>query len=200
MFQAKSKRLSLGCITRHLKASSCRMQAMFAEVAVPVFIRQTFTYRLPGELWRRARVGCRVVVAFNKKLLTEFIVGLHETIEGEISALEIRDVEELIDETPIIEREMLDLTKWMSDYYYAAWGECIRSALPAGGAVATEQMLSIYQAGRTELANFSGGFAWSSTKHQALELLFNLGTLNLRELERQLPKTQVASLVRTLKH
>jgi primosomal protein N' (replication factor Y) len=173
---------------------------MFAEVAVPVFIRQTFTYRLPGDMSRRAQIGCRVVVPFNKKLLTGFIVALHETLEGEISVLEIREVEELIDETPIIEREMLDLTKWMSDYYYAAWGECIRSALPSGAAVATEQMLSITDAGRTELANFSGGFAWSSTKHQALELLFNLGTLNLRELERQLPKTQVASLVRTLKH
>src|ERR1044071_8839737 len=135
------------------------MQAMLVEVAVPVFIRQTFTYRLPGDLSQRARIGCRVVVPFNKKLLTGFIVGLHETLNGELPTSEIRDVEELIDETPVIEREMLDLTKWMSDYYYAAWGECIRSALPAGAAIATEQMLSITDAGRTELASFSGGFA-----------------------------------------
>ncbi|MEW6129037.1 MAG: primosomal protein N' [Acidobacteriota bacterium] len=188
------------CVTRHLARHRVQCTAMFAEVAVPVFIRQTFTYRLPGDMARRAQIGCRVVVPFNKKLLTGFIVALPENLEGEYPTMEIRDVEELIDETPVIEREMLALTRWMSDYYYAAWGECIRAALPAGAAVATEQMLTITDAGRSELANFSGGFAWSSTKHQALELLFNLGTLNVKELERQLPKTQVASLVRTLRH
>jgi primosomal protein N' len=36
---------------------------MFAEVAVPVYIRQTFTYRLLGDMAARAQVGCRVVVS-----------------------------------------------------------------------------------------------------------------------------------------
>ena len=173
---------------------------MFAEVAIPVFIRQTFTYKLIGELSRRARIGCRVVVPFNKKLLTGFIVNFHETLEGEVPLNDIREVEELIDETPIIESDMLELTRWMSDYYYASWGECIRAALPSGAAVATEQMLTITNAGRNELALHSGGFGWASSKHQALELLFNLGTLNTKELERHLPKAQVSSLIRQLRN
>jgi primosomal protein N' (replication factor Y) len=173
---------------------------MFAEVAIPVFIRQTFTYKLVGELSRRARIGCRVVVPFNKKLLTGFIVNLRETLQGEVSPQDIREVEELIDEAPIIEREMLELTRWMSDYYYASWGECIRAALPSGAAVATEQMFTITNAGRAELALHSGGFGWASAKHQALELLFDLGTLNTRELERHLPKAQVVSLIRQLRN
>jgi primosomal protein N' (replication factor Y) (superfamily II helicase) len=173
---------------------------MFAEVAVPVYIRQTFTYRLIGDMAYRAQVGCRVVVPFNKKLLTGFIVALHENLQGELPLTHILDVEELFDETPIIERDMLELTQWMSDYYYAPWGECIRAALPSGAAIATEQMLTITEAGRAELAHLSGGFAWSSTKHQALELLYHSGTINARELERHLPKTQTASLIRTLKH
>ncbi len=173
---------------------------MFAEVAVPVYIRQTFTYRLLGDMAHRAQVGCRVVVPFNKKLLTGFIVALHENLQGELPDSHILDVEELFDETPIIEREMLELTRWMSDYYYAPWGECIRAALPSGAAIATEQMLTITAAGRAELAHHSGGFAWSSTKHQALELLYHSGTINAKELERHLPKAQTASLIRNLKH
>src|SRR5215470_12250455 len=134
------------------------MLPMFAEVAVPVFVRQTFTYKLVGELSRRAQIGCRVVVPFNKKLITGFIIGLHDNLPGEVPAHDIREVEELIDETPIIERDMLELTRWMSDYYYASWGECIRAALPSGAAVATEKMLTITDAGRAELAMHSGGF------------------------------------------
>jgi primosomal protein N' (replication factor Y) (superfamily II helicase) len=173
---------------------------MFAEVAVPVYIRQTFTYRLIGDMAHRAQVGCRVVVPFNKKLLTGFIVALNENLQGELPETHILDVEELFDETPIIDSEMLELTHWMSDYYYAPWGECIRAALPSGANIATEQMLTITDAGRAELAHLSGGFAWSSTKHQALELLYHSGTINAKELERHLPKTQTASLIRTLKH
>jgi primosomal protein N' (replication factor Y) len=179
---------------------SCKICQMFAEVAVPVYSRQTFTYRLLGDMAARAQVGCRVVVPFNKKLLTGFIVALHENLQGELPDSHILDIEELFDETPIIEREMLELTRWMSEYYYAPWGECIRAALPSGAAIATEQMLTITDAGRAELAHHSGGFAWSSAKHQALELLYHSGTINAKELERHLPKAQTASLIRTLKH
>jgi primosomal protein N' (replication factor Y) len=173
---------------------------VFAEVAVPVYVRQTFTYRFVGDMAHRAQIGCRVLVPFHNKLLTGFIVALHEDLAGELLNTDIREVEELLDETPIIESEMLELTRWMSDYYYAPWGECIRAALPLGAAAATEQMLTITDAGRAELAHLSGGFAWSSAKHQALELLYHSGTINAKELARLMPKAQTASLVRTLKH
>jgi primosomal protein N' (replication factor Y) len=173
---------------------------MFAEVAVPVYVRQTFTYRFIGDMAYRAQIGCRVVVPFNKKLLTGFIVALHENLQDELLSTDILDVEELIDETPIIESDMLELTRWMSDYYYAPWGECIRAALPLGAALASEQMLTITDAGRAELAHLSGGFAWSSAKHQALELLYHSGTINAKELARLMPKAQTASLIRTLRH
>src|SRR5512138_1642009 len=147
---------------------SCTIPAMFAEVAVPVHIRQTFTYRLPGDMAERAGAGCRVVVPFGKKLLTGFIVALHAAPAGELIAGDIKDVEELVDESPIVAPDILDLTRWMSDYYHAPWGECLRTALPAGATVATEQILTITEAGRAALAQVSAGFSWSSSKLQAL--------------------------------
>src|SRR6185295_19755014 len=63
-----------------LTTAPCTIRAMFAEVAVPVHIRQTFTYRLPGDMAQRAHAGCRVVVPFGKKLLTGFIVALHQAL------------------------------------------------------------------------------------------------------------------------
>ncbi len=171
---------------------------MFAETAVPVYVRQTFTYHLPGDMARRAQIGCRVIVPFGKKLMTGFIVALHEQLQGEINESEIKEVEELVDESPIISRDILHLTKWMSDYYYAPWGECLRTALPAGATVATEQVLTITEAGRSALSHVSAGFSWSSSKHQALELLAGTGTIGSRELERQLSKSHATALIRQL--
>ncbi|HKP87160.1 MAG TPA: DEAD/DEAH box helicase, partial [Blastocatellia bacterium] len=172
--------------------------AMFAEVAVPVYVRQTFTYHLPGDMARRAQVGCRVIVPFGKKLLTGFIVALHESLQDGLSESEIKEVEELADESPIISRDILHLTKWMSDYYYAPWGECLRTALPAGATVATEQVLTITEAGRSALAHVSAGFSWSSSKLQVLEMVAGPGQIGSRELERQVSKSHAAALIRQL--
>ncbi len=171
---------------------------MFAEVAVPVHVRQTFTYHLPGDMALRALPGCRVIVPFGKKLLTGFIVSLHKQLDGEIASSDIKDVEELVDESPIITPDILELTKWMADYYHAPWGECLRTALPAGATVATEQVLTITEAGRSMVAQSQAGFAWSSSKHQALELLADTGSISSRELERQLSKSHAAALIRQL--
>ena len=171
---------------------------MFAEVAVPVYVRQTFTYHLPGDMVHRAQVGCRVIVPLGKKLLTGFIVALHRDQRGVVTEYEVKDVEELVDESPIISHEILELTRWMSDYYYAPWGECLRTALPAGATIATEQVLTITEAGRSALAHVSAGFGWSSSKYQALELLASAGSIGSRELERQLSKSHATALIRQL--
>src|SRR5258708_35349770 len=100
---------------------------------------------------RRAEGGWRVVVLFGKKYLTAFIVDLHESLPGEVDEAYVKDVEELIDETPIITREILELTHWVADYYFAPWGECLRAALPTGATSISEQVLSLTGAGREAL-------------------------------------------------
>ena len=174
--------------------SSYNDREMFAEVAVPVHVRQTFTYNLPGDLASRASVGARVTVPFGKKTLTGFIVALHEQPAGEIAEPDIKDVEELIDEAPIIGPEILDLTRWVSDYYFAPWGECIRAALPAGAAAISERVLTITDAGRAELTHLDR----SSSKRLALEVFSHSDTVTARELERQFSKPRAAAMVKQL--
>ncbi|MEK6321977.1 MAG: primosomal protein N' [Acidobacteriota bacterium] len=170
---------------------------MFAEAAVPVYVRQTFTYRLPGDMASRASVGSRVLVPFGKKFLTAFIVDLHESMQSDVDESDIKDVEELLDESPIITREILELTHWVSDYYFAPWGECLRAALPAGATSISEQVLSLTEAGRTALADGRDA-RHSSSKQRALELVAEEGFLPSRQLERELPKPRAAALMRQL--
>ncbi|MEK6407744.1 MAG: primosomal protein N' [Acidobacteriota bacterium] len=170
---------------------------MFAEVAVPVYVRQTFTYRLPGDMAARAGIGCRVLVPFGKKFLTAFIVDLHESLQSDVDESDIKEVEELLDESPVITREILELTRWISDYYFAPWGECLRAALPAGAISISEQVLTLTEAGRTALAHQRRTHD-ASSKQRALELLAGEGFVASRQLEREFPKPRAAALIRQL--
>lgn len=50
----------------------------YAEVAVPLYVRQTYTYRLPAVLAERAAPGCRVLVPVRNKIVTGYIVAVHD--------------------------------------------------------------------------------------------------------------------------
>ena len=168
---------------------------MLAEVAVPIYVRQTFTYRLPGDMASHAQPGCRVLVPFGKKFLTGFIVDLHERLQSEVDESDIKDIEELVDESPIITPEILELTRWVSDYYFAPWGECLRAALPAGATSISEQVLSLTSVGRSALVE--GRLAPS--KLEALQALAAGGDfVEARHLERSLSRPRAGALIRQL--
>jgi primosomal protein N' (replication factor Y) len=167
---------------------------MFAEVAVPIYVRQTFTYRLPGDMASRAQPGCRALVPFGKKFLTAFIVDLHESLQSDVDESDIKDIEELLDESPIITPEILELTRWVSDYYFAPWGECLRAALPAGATSISEQVLSLTDSGRAALVE--GRLAPS--KLEALQALAGADFVETRQLERHLSRPRVGALIRQL--
>lgn len=162
-----------------------------------MYVRQTFTYRLPGDMSQRAQPGCRVLVPFGKKYLTGFIVDLHDGLPGEVDAASVKDVEELVDETPVITREILELTHWVADYYFAPWGECLRAALPAGATSISEQVLSLTRGGREALDRGRDDGLSTSTQ-QALELLAGEAQIPARQFERELPKPRAAALIRKL--
>ncbi len=173
---------------------------MYAEVAVAVGLRQTFTYRLPGEMSRHAGVGRRVAVPLGKQMATGFIVALHELKPEGIDENDIKEVEELIDEEPVVSSEMLELTRWMADYYYASWGECLKAALPAGAADSAEKLITITEPGVSALTNPNEKKLTASQK-QALEAISRRGSAEAGEIEQTLshlkPAT-VAALIREL--
>jgi len=140
----------------------------------------------------RAQPGCRVLVPFAKKFLTAFIVDLHESPQCDVEESGLKDVEELLDESPIITAEILELTRWVSDYYFAPWGECLRAALPAGATSISEQVLSLTDAGRSALA----GGRLAPSKLEALQELAGADFVEARQLERNLSRPRAGALIR----
>lgn len=117
----------------------------YAEIALPLPLRQTFTYSLPAFLQENIKIGSRLLVPFGKRNLTGYVVELHQTLneELEIEESQVKDALELLDEEPLLTAEILRLTQWAADYYSAAWGEMLKASLPAGVNVETEQIVKI---------------------------------------------------------
>jgi primosomal protein N' (replication factor Y) (superfamily II helicase) len=106
----------------------------FAEVALPVHVSQTFTYRLTPEQSIHAKPGARIMVPFGRRIRTGYIVALHDELPTniELDEADIKDVERLVDEVPVCTPEILQLAKWVADYYASPLGEVIKATLPPG--------------------------------------------------------------------
>ncbi len=98
---------------------------MYVEVALPLPLPKTFTYRVPGG---DVLPGTRVRVAFGPRKLTGWIVGVtQESSNPE----KIRDVDALLEQEPSLTPDVLELCRWLSDYYVLPLGQVLRTALPA---------------------------------------------------------------------
>jgi primosomal protein N' (replication factor Y) (superfamily II helicase) len=98
---------------------------LFCDVALPVPLDTTFTYRLDGV---EPVVGGRVVVPFREKRLSGIVTALHDT-EPEVKTKTVLNV---LDAVPALSGQLLELGRWIAHYYLAPLGEVYRTMLPLG--------------------------------------------------------------------
>src|SRR5712692_9981414 len=99
----------------------------FAQVALPLPVRQTFTYRVPESLAERAQPGVQVQVPFRGRPRRGFLVELARD-----SALErVEDLGAVLT-PPLLSPHLLELARWISEYYLAPLGEVLAATLPGG--------------------------------------------------------------------
>jgi primosomal protein N' (replication factor Y) len=124
-----------------------------------------------------ARVGSRVVVRLGNKPMTGYIVALLPKLREGTSLIEseLKEVEELLDVEPSLTAEVVELARWVAEYYAAALGEVMRAALPAGINTSIMQVVSITPKGREAVAALTDG----STKQKALQILAAEGEVEI---------------------
>lgn len=174
-------------------------EPQYAEVAVPLHVAGTFIYRLPQALRALAQSGSRIVVPLGRKMVTGYIVNLlHELRPGtSLQESNIKDAQEILDVIPLVTTELLELTRWVADYYLGAWGEVIKAALPPGISPHIDQFLSLTERGRTELEKLPLDDN-DVGRRRSLELFANAEETSLVALSKQLPASQASKLVREL--
>lgn len=173
----------------------------YAQVAVSVHLTRTFTYRLPPAMRCSARVGSRVMVPLGAKPVTGYIVALLTRLRSGTSLVEsdIKDVQELLDSDPPLTPELLEITRWVSDYYAAPWGEVMRAALPAGINASVEQIVSITPIGREEMANLEKS-GKPAARLRGLQLLASEGQFELGAFCLRLGAASTPKWLRELEH
>ena len=111
----------------------------YVDVIVPLPIAGQYTYSLPTELEGSVQVGCRVVVPFGqKKYYTGIVTKVHETSpEG----YETKNVEEVLDASPILLPNQYRFWEWLSSYYLCTLGDVYKAALPSGMKLESETIV-----------------------------------------------------------
>lgn len=98
---------------------------VFIQVAVPVPIRQLFTYQhavaLPS--------GVRVAVPFGPRSLIGVVVAQQNEADVE-NINKIKPIEKVIDDTPVIDGVLMKMAQWLWQYYHHAPGEVLHAMLP----------------------------------------------------------------------
>jgi primosomal protein N' (replication factor Y) len=98
-----------------------------ADVAVPLPVEGTFSYLIPQELLESAKIGVRLQVPFKNRELTGYLVGLRPLKD---EPHKLKPLIRILDQEPVLPQSILDLAKWIADYYGCSWGEAIENSLP----------------------------------------------------------------------
>jgi primosomal protein N' (replication factor Y) len=119
---------------------------VYCDVALPVPLDRAFTYELGG---LEAEVGARVMVPFGGQRLVGVVVGLHDVAPAD--DVEVKRVQEVMDEAALLPDELMELGKWVAAYYCAPLGEVLRGMMPLTAEVRRQWVYKIGEQGRKVL-------------------------------------------------
>lgn len=113
---------------------------LYVDVILPLAV-PLYTYRVPQVYESHVEVGRRVVVQLGvRKMYTAIVYAIHE---HKPEARNIKDIETVLDEQPIVTLLQLQLWNWISDYYMCTRGEVMKAALPSGLKLESETVLAV---------------------------------------------------------
>ena len=98
------------------------------EVALNLPLRKTFDYRWPDDFPQAPQPGIRVLVPFGNSKRGGMVVRSKPTSEHP----RLKSVSEALDEQPALALELLELSRWVAEYYLGSWGEVLHAAMPGG--------------------------------------------------------------------
>ncbi|MGB5369871.1 MAG: primosomal protein N', partial [Flavobacteriaceae bacterium] len=111
----------------------------FIDVILPIPLEKSFTYRVSSSEAANLLPGMRVAVPFGKsKIYTALVAKIHTTPP---EVYEAKEIDQLLDDVPIVNDIQLKHWKWIADYYMCTIGEVFRSALPGAFLLESETLI-----------------------------------------------------------
>ena len=153
------------------------MKQTLVDIALPLPLDRTFTYTVPADLVESVSMGCRVLVPFGKKKFSGVVVRFPKN--SPLATL--RNIVDVLDTAPSFSAEMLQLTRWIGEYYLAPWGEVLKAATPQGLSTSSKVRVRLTAASVEDLLEETKRTA--KIQHAILRALKETGELSLSQLQ-----------------
>jgi primosomal protein N' (replication factor Y) len=99
---------------------------MIARVTLEIAVRKEFDYSIPPELKERIEVGTRVKVPFGPRL----VIGVVTALVDSSPHTNLRAISSAVGVSGMLTPRVLDLARWMAEYYCCAVEVALKSVLP----------------------------------------------------------------------
>ena len=99
---------------------------MVARVTLEIALRKEFDYLIPPEFEGRVEVGSRVKVPFGPRE----VMGCVTAVVEESPHTNLRSISKVVGRQSLVTPKVLDLARWMADYYCCPVETALRSVLP----------------------------------------------------------------------
>src|SRR4030095_6082818 len=106
---------------------------------------------------------------------------------------DLKELVEILDETPLLTPALLQLTRWIAEYYLCPWGQVLKAAVPEGFRVQTEAVYTLTTPAQAHPETWPQGRAG-----EVLQCLAHHGTQLQHELEHLLEVQDLAPWLRRL--
>src|ERR1035438_8290719 len=99
---------------------------MIARVTLELALRKEFDYFIPAELAEQVEVGSRVQIPFGSRKVLGYVTGLAE----ESAYASLKPILKVIGAQTLITPRILQLARWIGEYYCCAPEIALKSVLP----------------------------------------------------------------------
>lgn len=116
----------------------------FCDVALPVPLDMVFTYAVGDHV---PIIGGRVLVPFRADRLSGVVTAIHDRPPS----IAARTVLQVLDAEPVLDSTLIQLARWIAQYYLAPIGEVFRTMLPLAAEIKKAKLYRITETGHEAL-------------------------------------------------
>jgi primosomal protein N' (replication factor Y) (superfamily II helicase) len=116
-----------------------REAGKFARIVIPTPLKEPLIYKVPDPLWEQIGAGTRVLIPLGKRKVTGVVLELlRETVVPGTRAILAP-----LDERPILDTALLQLSQWVAQYYLTTLGVVFSTILPPSLRSETQRTIAL---------------------------------------------------------
>lgn len=151
-----------------------QVAASYAEIAVFGALAKTLHYQIPMPLLDRVQTGIRVLVPLGRREAMGLVLAVAEHPPKLAQTVRFRSILAIVDDRPVVPPDLLDLCRWLSQYYFYPLGGVLQTVLPASLQTKPLTCLRIAPEGNKALA--------SAASSEVLKYLAGVQSMTVEEI------------------